>query len=106
MTNTSGLRPLEFNLIVKQDEVAENTKGGLVKPVELVEKEKHAQTRGVIVAVAPMAFNDDILPDSETKPKAGDRIAWTRYAGGLVEGTDGEEYRVIKDKDVVAMIEA
>ena len=105
MTNKSGIRPVEFNVLVKQDAIETKTKMGLVLPDEVLERQKHAQTRGTIVEISPLAFNEDVWPVGMEKPKAGDRIAFARHAGTFIEGLDGEEYRVIKDMVVVAMIE-
>ena len=105
MENNSGITPVEFNVLVKQDAVEEKTKGGLHLPTELQERERHGQTRGIIVAVADLAFNEDVWPGDKPRPAAGQRIAFAKHAGTFVEGTDGEEYRVIKDKDVVGLIE-
>lgn len=102
--NPSGLKPLEFNLILKQEDVGAKTPGGLWKPETLAEKEKHGATKGTIVALSPLAFNEDILPVDVRRPQPGDRVLFARHAGVLVKGEDGEEYRIIKDKDVVAVI--
>lgn len=104
MDNRSGIKPVEFNVLVYQDETETRTKGGLIKPDDVVERDKHGQTRGVIVAVSPLAFNEDIWPQGMERPKPGDRIAFARYAGIFIDGDDGREYRAIKDKDVVALI--
>lgn len=104
MKNPSGINPIEFNILVKQDEVTSQTKSGLYKPDELVEREKHGQTRGVIVAVSDMAFNEDVWPQNMKRPEAGTRIAFARHAGTFIQGEDGEEYRVVKDRDVVAVM--
>lgn len=103
--NTSGISPIEFNVLVKQDAVAEKTTGGLYMPEDVRERDKHGQTRGVIVGVSPMAFDESVWPDGMEKPKAGQRIAFAKHAGTFVTGTDGTEYRVIKDKDIIALIE-
>lgn len=103
--NESGIMPVEFNVLIKQAAVESKTKGGLMKPDEIVEKEKHAQTRGVIVAVSPMAFNEDVWPIGVDKPKPGDHVAFARYSGTFIDGKDGVEYRVIKDKDIVAVVQ-
>jgi co-chaperonin GroES (HSP10) len=95
---------LEFNVLVKQDEVETKTKGGLMKPDDIVDREKHSQTMGYIVDVSPLAFNEDIFPPGMERPKPGDRIAFARHAGVFITGLDGKEYRVVKDKDVVARI--
>ena len=102
---SSGITPVEYNVLVKQDAIETKTKMGLVLPDEVLERQKHAQTRGVIVAVSQLAFNEDVWPQGMDKPKPGDRIAFARHAGTFIEGNDGQEYRVIKDKDVVALIE-
>ncbi|WP_290688537.1 hypothetical protein [Haematobacter sp. UBA3484] len=106
MENSSGFRPVEFNVLIKQDKVEEKTKGGLLLSTDVQEREKYSATRGVIVAVSPMAFAFDDWPGGEPKPKPGDAVVFARHAGVFVTGLDDEEYRVIKDKDVVAVMEA
>lgn len=94
----------EFNVLIDQDVVAEKTKGGLYIPDDRRDRDKHAQTWGTIIATGPRAFSeDDIWGD--IRPKAGDRVFWARHSGGLVE-IDGKEYRIVKDKDVVARVAA
>jgi co-chaperonin GroES (HSP10) len=39
------------------------------------------------------------------RPKPGDRIAFARHSGAFILGKDGVEYRIVKDKDVVAVID-
>jgi len=102
--DASGLTPLEFHVVLKQDAVAARTPGGLWKPEDSADREKHGATRGTIVAVSPMAFNEDILPPDVARPGPGARVLFARHAGVLVRGDDGEEYRIVKDKDVVALI--
>lgn len=104
--NESGINPIEFNVLVLQDKIEEKTKGGLMKPDEVVEREKHAQVSGTIIATSPLAFNEDIYPSGMERPKPGDRIAFVRHAGTFIRGKDGVEYRIVKDKDVVAVIDA
>jgi len=104
--NESGIKPIEFNVLVLQDKIEEKTKGGLILADDFRDKEKHAQVRGTIVALSPLAFNEDIYPQAMEKPKAGDRVAFARHAGAFIVGADGVEYRIVKDKDVVAVINA
>lgn len=105
MTNTSGITPVEYNVLIKQDAVEETTRGGLYIPEENRLREKHGQTRGVIVAVADMAFNGDVWPDEIPRPEPGQRIVFAKHTGTFVIGLDDEEYRIIKDKDVVGLID-
>lgn len=104
MENKSGYNPVEFNVIVRQDDTAGKTKLGLIKPDEVIEREKHGQTQGVLVALSPLAFNADIWPADMPRPEPGVRVAFARHAGTFVTGVDGEEYRVVKDKDIVAVM--
>ena len=105
MQNTSGITPVEFNVLVKQDATESQTKGGLYRPDETMDREKHGQTRGVLVAISALSFNEDIWPTGLDKPQPGQRVAFAKHAGVWVTGEDGAEYRVIKDKDVVALID-
>lgn len=99
-----GIRPIEYNVLIKQDEVEETTTGGVYIPGQEQDRQKHAQTRGEIIALSPMAFSFDDWPDGEEKPQIGQRVVFGRHAGTFVEGLDGNEYRVVKDKDVVAVM--
>ena len=105
MENTSGIRPLEYNVLVKQDAITEKTKGGVYLSGETQEREKHAQTRGVIVDLSPMAFTFDDWPEGEPKPQVGQKVFFARHSGIFVDGEDGQEYRVIKDRDIVGVIQ-
>lgn len=105
MTNESGIRPLEYNVLISQDIVEEKTAAGLWKPQDTLERDKHAQTLGTLVDVSPMAFTFDDWPDGEPRPQPGQRVVFARHAGTFVTGKDGKEYRVVKDKDVVGVME-
>jgi co-chaperonin GroES (HSP10) len=99
-----GLDPVEFNVIIEQDAVEEVTKGGLHLPTQTQEKEKNMATRGTIVAVSPLAFTYDEWPEGSRKPGVGARVAFVQHAGAFIEGRDGKKYRVVKDKDIVAVL--
>lgn len=103
--NSSGIRPVEYNVLIKQDEIEEKTAGGLYLSGETQERNKHAQVRGVIVAVSPMAFSFDDWPPGEPKPRPGQSVVFAKHTGTFVDGMDGVEYRVVKDRDVVAVID-
>ncbi|WP_386681848.1 hypothetical protein [Loktanella sp. R86503] len=104
MTNTSGLTPLEYNVLLEPDEIATTTKGGLHLAPITTEHDKHRSQRGTIVALSPFAFNDDIYPADMPKPQPGQRVAIALHAGAFVTGEDGKEYRMVKDKDITALI--
>ena len=106
MQNSSGFQPLEFNVVVKPDPVEEKTKGGLVLPDEVKERDRYGATRATIVAVSPMAFSSEVWPKDEPRPEPGMRCLMARHAGVFVTGEDDEDYRIIKDTDMVALIDS
>ena len=103
--NPSGIRPVEFNVLVKPKEVEEKTAGGIIVPDIARDRQQVAAVEGEIVAVSPLAFTYEDWGNHEM-PKVGDRVYYAKYAGMIVKGVDGVEYRLTKDKDVAAVIAA
>jgi co-chaperonin GroES (HSP10) len=107
MVNTSGLACLEFNVLVKEEEGDLHKRfkaAGLQLAGEAADRDKHASTIGHIINVSPTAFTyEDWKGQDDMKPKAGDRVVYAKYAGTLINGKDGAEYRIVKDKDILAM---
>ena len=97
--NTSGYIPLEFKILVEPDEVEERTASGLYLATQVTEREKQKQVRGRLVAVGGNAFQDW----SEPIPQVGDMVCFAKFAGYVMPGSDGREYRLIHDKDLVAI---
>lgn len=97
--NPSGIRPLEYNVLVRPREIEEKTKGGLYLPDEHREREQFAQTEGEIVAMSPLAFNYDT--DAE-RPAIGARVMFFKYQATEVRGRDGGRYWLMKDKAIAA----
>ncbi len=106
MKNRSGIYPTEYKVLVQPDKVEEKTSGGIFLPEDVQEKDQHASTKGTLIDISPLAFKYDDWPSSERVPKPGDRIAFARYAGVSIDGSDGEQYRLINDKDVIAILKA
>jgi len=97
--NESGIQPVEYKVLIKPEVVEEKTAGGLFLPEQTQDKEKMAQVKGVLVAVGGNAFEDWKSP-----PQIGDKVYFAKYAGYVVKGEDGEEYRLANDKDITAII--
>lgn len=95
---------VEFNVLIRPDEIPTKTKSGIVYPEAVMEQRKHAQTIGTMVQASPLAFSYADWPEGARKPEVGDRVIFARHAGTLVNGPDGIEYRCVKDKDVVAVL--
>lgn len=100
-----GLYPVEFNVIIAPEQIEEKTAGGLYLPDQVKETDRNAATRGRLVAVSPLAFDYAEWPEGSRKPQAGDEVWFGKYAGTLLKGRDGRDYRILKDRDVAAVIE-
>lgn len=93
------IRPLRDHIIVKRTLEEERTKGGIIIPDTA--KEKPAQ--GKVVAVGPGRYDDGKLTPLDLK--AGDQILFGKYAGTDVK-IDGEEHLILREEDVLGVVEA
>ena len=93
------LRPLHDRVIVKRLEAETKSAGGIVIPDSAAEK----PIRGEVIAVGA----GKILDDGKVRPvavKAGDKVLFGKYSGTEVK-VDGEELLVMREEDIVAVIE-
>lgn len=102
--NTSGIRPVEFNILVKPDDVERKTKGGIILAESTVEKEEFGRMEGTLIAASPLAFDYAEWPEG-TKPEVGNRVLFSRYQATEVQGRDGGKYWLMKDKAVCGVME-
>jgi len=94
-----NIRPLQDRLIVKRLEGEEKTKGGIIIPDAAKEK----PMEGEVVAVG----KGKVSEDGKLRPldvKAGDRILFGKYAGTEIK-LDGEEYLIMREDDVLGVLE-
>lgn len=103
MSNPSGWEPVEFNCVVRVDKVEEKTKGGVFLPDHHKDREQSASVIGTMLEASPLAFTYEEWPIGTNKPRAGDKVLIAKYAGTIFTGRDGEEYRMCKDKDILAI---
>lgn len=105
--NNSGIAPTEYNVLVQPKATEETTKGGVILSQSVQQLDGNAQTRGTIVAMSPMAFVNPDWPEDAQLPQVGDAVSYARYAGASskIEGMDGVEYIIIKDKEITAIID-
>jgi chaperonin GroES len=92
-------RPLHDRILATRIEAEEKTAGGIVIPDTAKEK----PIEGKVVAVG----TGRILEDGTVRPldlKSGDRILFGKYAGTEVK-LSGEEYLILREEDVLAVIE-
>lgn len=93
------LKPLGDRIVVKAAPHEEMTKGGLVLPDTVKEK----PVEGIVVAVG----SGKVMDDGKRQPmdvNVDDRIIYSKYSGTEVK-LDGEEYLVISERDVLAVVE-
>lgn len=103
MKNESGIQPTEFKVLIAPKPVQAKSKGGIILPDDTKERDQYAQMEGELVAVSPLAFNYADWNGSD-KPRPGDRVLYAKYAGAMVTGKDGREYRICNDKDISAVL--
>lgn len=102
--NHSGIKPLEYNVLVKPQEAERKTKGGIILSDETVEKNEFAQMEGILIAKSPVAF--DFAEGTAHIPEIGDRVIFSRYQGTEITGKDGQKYWLMKDKAISGVVEA
>jgi len=95
----AAIKPLGDRLVVKQLPSEEVTKSGIVLPDTAKEKPQQAE----VIAVGP----GRVLDNGQRQPmevKVGDKVLYSKYAGNEVK-IDGEEYLILREIDVLAIIE-
>ena len=93
------LVPLGDRVVLKQLVAEETTKSGIVLPGQSKEKPQQAE----VVAVGPGGTVDGKEVKMEVKPK--DMVIYSKYAGTEVN-LDEEEFIVVRQSDILAIIEA
>ena len=97
-TKTIGIEPLEDRIVVEVDEADDVTRGGIV----LADTAKEKSQRGTVLAVGPGRLLDNgQIGDMSLDP--GDRVLFARYGGVDVE-IDGEEFKIMREPDVLGRI--
>jgi chaperonin GroES len=95
-----NIRPLYDRIIVKRVDQEKQTASGIVIPDSAKEKPE----QGEVVAVG----NGRLMQDGNLQPllvKNGETVLFGKYAGQTVK-LDGEEYLVLKEEDVLGIIES
>jgi len=93
------IRPLHDRIIVKRVEEEEKTKGGIIIPDSAKEK----PMEGKVIA----AGKGKVLEDGKIQPmdvKVGDRVLFGKYSGTEVK-IDGEEHLIMREDDILGVIE-
>lgn len=92
------IKPLADRVVVKLLEAEEKTQSGIILTGAAKEKPQVAE----IVAVGPGGNVDGV--DVEMYVKVGDKVITSKYSGTEVK-IDGEEYTIVKQNDILAIVE-
>lgn len=92
------IRPLADRVVIKMVEAEEKTKSGIVLPGTAKEQPQMAE----VVEVGPGGIIDD--KEVKMEVKIGDKVLFSKYAGTEVK-LDGQEYTIIKQSDILAVVE-
>lgn len=90
--------PLADRVVIKTVEVEETTKGGLILTGSAKEKPQVAQ----VIAVGPGGVVDG--KEVAMQVKEGQKVVYSKYAGTEIK-IDGEEYKIVRQSDILAIVE-
>ena len=93
-----SLKPLFDRVVMKDAEMEETTKGGLILTSTAKEKPQYA----IVVAVGPGGVVDG--KDITMQVSVGQKVVYSKYAGTEIK-LDGEEYKIVRQNDILAIIE-
>jgi chaperonin GroES len=93
------VKPLQDRILVKRVEEETKTKGGIIIPDSAKEKPQE----GLVVAVGAGKVTDSgtrVPPEV----KKGDRVLFGKYSGSEIK-VDGEEHLILREDDILAILE-
>ena len=92
------IRPILDRVLIKMEEIEETTKSGIILSANSKEKPQIAE----VIAVGP----GGVIDGNEVKMflKEGDRVIASKYAGTEVK-YEGAEYIILKQSDILAIVE-
>ena len=93
------IKPLQDRLVIKRIEEEEKTKGGIIIPDSA--KEKPQEGRVVAVGAGKPLESGNKAP---VTVKPGDKILFGKYSGTEIK-IDGEEHLIMREDDVLAIVE-
>ena len=92
------IKPLTDRVLIQAEKAEETTKGGIILTGSAKEKPSVAE----VISVGPGGMVDG--KEVVMQLKAGDRVITGKYTGTEVK-IDGEEYTIVRQSDVLAVVE-
>lgn len=93
------LRPLDDRVVIKQSQAEEKTAGGIILPDTAKEKPQI----GKIIAVGPGKLLEEGTRN-QMSVKKNDEVIYAKYIGSEVD-IDGERYVILKEDDILGIVE-
>ena len=93
-----NIKPLADNVVIKATQAEETTKSGIVLTSAAKEKPQVAE----VVAVGPGGMVDG--KEITMSVKVGDKVIAAKYSGTEIK-IDGEEYTILRQSDILAIVE-
>ena len=93
-----NIKPLADNVVIKATEAEETTKSGIVLTSAAKEKPQIAE----VVAVGPGGLVDG--KEIKMTVNVGDKVIAAKYSGTEIK-IDGEEYTILRQADILAIVE-
>ena len=93
-----SLKPLFDRVVLKDAEIEETTKSGIILTGSAKEKPQVAE----VVAVGPGGVVDG--KEVKMTVKEGQKVVYSKYAGTEIK-IDGEEYKIVRQSDILAIVE-
>ena len=93
-----NVKPLGDRVVIKNVEMEETTKSGIVLPGAAKEKPQMAE----VLAVGPGGVIDG--KEVKMQVKVGQKVIYSKYAGTEVK-LDGEELIIVRQNDILAVVE-
>ncbi len=94
-----NIRPLADRVVLRRLEAEETTKSGIVLAGSAKEKPQEAE----VIAVGPGTVSSD-GKEIKMEVKIGNKVLISKYSGTEVK-VDGEEYIIVKQEDILAVVE-
>ena len=93
------LKPIQDRVLVKREDAEEKTSGGIIIP----DTSKEKPSKGVIVAVGDGARDEkgNVIPMTL---RVGDKVFFTKWGGTEIK-IDNEDLLIMKESDILAIIE-
>ncbi|MCI6737917.1 MAG: co-chaperone GroES [Intestinibacter sp.] len=92
------IRPLADRVVIKRIEAEEKTASGIVLPSAAKEQPQAAE----VIEVGPGGMVDG--NEVKMEVKVGDKVIFSKYAGTEIK-VDGEEYIILRQSDILAVVE-